>query len=79
MTTKEEKHFETCSAPFCRCDTTINKDSVVWYAGESVCSWKPEDKIQQRQQIINKHVKNNSDFKKIHYPYTMNYLLKHSA
>lgn len=55
MKEKKERHFKNCSAPICCCDPNKDyKDEVVWCPGEDICRWKPYQKFQEQQAIINK-------------------------
>jgi len=55
MNTKKQNHFNNCSAPICACDTNPSyKEDVIWCPGEQVCKWKPYQKFQEQQIIINK-------------------------
>lgn len=64
------RHSQKCEAPICQDDKSLD---VIWYAGELVCKKKPYNKVQKKQVVINKLVKNNT-FKHLDRAYSVRYL-----
>lgn len=59
-------HKDKCNAPICQ---DCNSDTLVWYAGEEVCSKSPYTKWQKKQLMINKSFK-KGEFKNFETPLT---------
>ncbi len=77
--TKEEKHLLFCEAPICKCINKKDRDELVWYPGEPVCTMRPHSIFQKRQLAINRYIKGHNDFKNIDMAYTVPLLEKHSV
>ena len=56
------KHkWETCPVPICIDDKNKNyKKEVLWYPGETICSHRPYQKFQRRQERLNEELKRST-------------------
>lgn len=61
------KHELTCTAPICFDNPS---DELVWYAGEEVCTKKPNNKTQKKQLLVNRSLL-KGEYKLVDKPYTL--------